>query len=61
LRALFSSGPKEKERCRMQKNNRGWSGMHQETLDPKHHKVSEISKCPLPLVFPWKIAKKSGF
>jgi hypothetical protein len=40
LKTLFSSGPEEKEQCKMQKNNRGWSGMHQETLDPKHHKVS---------------------
>ena len=29
----------KKKRCAIQKNNRGWSGIRSETLDPKTQKV----------------------
>ncbi|OBR11862.1 2OG-Fe(II)oxygenase superfamily protein [Colletotrichum higginsianum IMI 349063] len=36
---LFKSPVEEKAACTIQKNNRGWSGMHSETLDPKNQKA----------------------
>lgn len=29
----------EKQVCSIQTNNRGWTGMHTETLDPKNQRV----------------------
>lgn len=37
---LFQAPLEEKQRCAIQPNNRGWSGMHIETLDPKNQRVS---------------------
>ena len=37
---LFQAPLEEKQRCAIQQNNRGWSGMHIETLDPKNQRVS---------------------
>ncbi|KAK2028293.1 2OG-Fe(II) oxygenase superfamily protein [Colletotrichum zoysiae] len=35
---LFKAPVEEKAACSIQQNNRGWSGMHSETLDPKNQK-----------------------
>ncbi|ODA79781.1 hypothetical protein RJ55_05375 [Drechmeria coniospora] len=35
---LFESPVEEKQKCSIQQNNRGWSSMHSETLDPKHQR-----------------------
>lgn len=37
---LFNAPLEEKQACKIQENNRGWSGMHIETLDPKNQRVS---------------------
>ncbi|EEY18026.1 conserved hypothetical protein [Verticillium alfalfae VaMs.102] len=37
-RKLFKAPIDEKAACSIQTNNRGWSGMHSETLDPKTQK-----------------------
>lgn len=41
---LFDSPLEEKQRCTIQTNNRGWSGMHSETLDPKNQKVGDFKE-----------------
>ncbi|KAI5924366.1 2OG-Fe(II) oxygenase superfamily protein [Camillea tinctor] len=43
-RALFSSPLEDKQRCKIEKNNRGWSGMHTETLDPKTQRVGDFKE-----------------
>ncbi|CAM1508227.1 Fc.00g050750.m01.CDS01 [Cosmosporella sp. VM-42] len=40
----FDSPPEEKQKCTIQTNNRGWSGMHSETLDPKNQKVGDFKE-----------------
>ncbi|KAI1438764.1 2OG-Fe(II) oxygenase superfamily protein [Xylaria sp. CBS 124048] len=40
-RALFQSPLEDKQRCEIEKNNQGWSGMHTETLDPKTQKIGD--------------------
>ncbi|KAI5461378.1 hypothetical protein BGZ63DRAFT_234103 [Mariannaea sp. PMI_226] len=40
----FESPIEEKQRCTIQTNNRGWSGMHSETLDPKTQKVGDYKE-----------------
>ncbi|EGU81858.1 hypothetical protein FOXB_07653 [Fusarium oxysporum f. sp. conglutinans Fo5176] len=42
VRKTFECPLEEKQRCTIQTNNRGWSGMHSETLDPKHQKVGDF-------------------
>lgn len=39
---LFATPLEEKQRCKIQQNNRGWTGMHYETLDPKNQRVSNL-------------------
>lgn len=34
----------EKQKCNIQQNNRGWSGMHSEILDPKTQKVGDYKE-----------------
>ncbi|RYO88054.1 hypothetical protein DL766_007125 [Monosporascus sp. MC13-8B] len=41
---LFDSPLDEKARCKIQKNNQGWSGMHTETLDPKTQRVGDFKE-----------------
>ncbi|OHE96785.1 2OG-Fe(II)oxygenase superfamily protein [Colletotrichum orchidophilum] len=41
---LFKAPVEEKSACTIQKNNRGWSGMHSETLDPKNQKVGDYKE-----------------
>ncbi|KAJ5120672.1 Oxoglutarate/iron-dependent dioxygenase [Penicillium bovifimosum] len=41
---FFASPPEEKETCRIQPNNRGWSGMHTETLDPEHQRTGDFKE-----------------
>ncbi|KAH7318465.1 hypothetical protein B0I35DRAFT_243214 [Stachybotrys elegans] len=41
---IFDSPLEEKQRCTIQTNNRGWSGMHAETLDPKNQKVGDYKE-----------------
>lgn len=36
---IFDAPTEDKEKCTIQKNNRGWSGMNYETLDPKNQRV----------------------
>ncbi|KAI0969686.1 hypothetical protein F4678DRAFT_437914 [Xylaria arbuscula] len=43
-RTLFQSSLEDKERCKMEKNNLGWSGMHTETLDPKTQRVGDFKE-----------------
>ncbi|KAI1429541.1 2OG-Fe(II) oxygenase superfamily protein [Xylaria sp. FL1777] len=43
-RALFRSPVEDKERCKIEKNNQGWSGMHTETLDPKTQRVGDFKE-----------------
>lgn len=40
VKKTFECSSEEKQRCTIQTNNRGWSGMHSETLDPKNQKVN---------------------
>ncbi|KAH6892308.1 hypothetical protein B0T10DRAFT_483565 [Thelonectria olida] len=40
----FESPLEEKQRCTIQTNNRGWSGMHSETLDPKNQKIGDYKE-----------------
>jgi len=42
-RELFASPDAEKELCKIQTNNRGWSGMHVETLDPKNQRAGNLT------------------
>ncbi|KAJ5932367.1 hypothetical protein N7516_006856 [Penicillium verrucosum] len=41
---FFSSPAEEKQICRIQPNNRGWSGMHIETLDPEHQRTGDYKE-----------------
>ncbi|WYZ38663.1 hypothetical protein EsH8_III_000577 [Colletotrichum jinshuiense] len=41
---LFKAPVEEKAACTIQKNNRGWSGMHSETLDPKNQRVGDYKE-----------------
>ncbi|UKZ72773.1 hypothetical protein TrVFT333_000408 [Trichoderma virens FT-333] len=43
-RKLFDAPLAEKQACTIQTNNRGWSGMHSETLDPKHQKIGDFKE-----------------
>ncbi|CAJ2508177.1 Uu.00g093630.m01.CDS01 [Anthostomella pinea] len=43
-RTLFSSPLEDKQRCKIEKNNRGWSGMHTETLDPETQRVGDFKE-----------------
>ncbi|KAJ4407118.1 hypothetical protein N0V85_004408 [Neurospora sp. IMI 360204] len=44
-RKLFKETPvEEKQACTIQKNNRGWSAMHYETLDPKNQRVGDFKE-----------------
>ncbi|KAF4970626.1 hypothetical protein FSARC_2407 [Fusarium sarcochroum] len=44
VRKTFECSAEEKQRCTIQTNNRGWSGMHSETLDPKSQKVGDFKE-----------------
>ncbi|KAI3323192.1 2OG-Fe(II) oxygenase superfamily protein [Xylariaceae sp. AK1471] len=41
---LFESPLEDKQRCKIEKNNQGWSGMHTETLDPKTQRVGDFKE-----------------
>ncbi|KAJ5492228.1 Oxoglutarate/iron-dependent dioxygenase [Penicillium expansum] len=41
---FFSSPAEEREICRIQPNNHGWSGMHTETLDPEHQRTGDFKE-----------------
>ncbi|OJJ50971.1 hypothetical protein ASPZODRAFT_126948 [Penicilliopsis zonata CBS 506.65] len=41
---FFASPYEEKEGCRITPNNRGWSGMHTETLDPEHQRTGDFKE-----------------
>ncbi|KAI1765967.1 2OG-Fe(II) oxygenase superfamily protein [Hypoxylon sp. FL1150] len=43
-RTLFTSPLEDKQRCNIEKNNQGWSGMHTETLDPKTQRVGDFKE-----------------
>ncbi|KAK7430381.1 hypothetical protein QQZ08_003129 [Neonectria magnoliae] len=43
-RKTFDCPVEEKQKCTIQTNNRGWSGMHSETLDPKNQKVGDYKE-----------------
>ncbi|KAL4887446.1 hypothetical protein BJY04DRAFT_175951 [Aspergillus karnatakaensis] len=43
-KTFFASPVEEKEPCRIQSNNRGWSGMHSETLDPEHQRTGDFKE-----------------
>ncbi|KAI1180872.1 hypothetical protein F4777DRAFT_527272 [Nemania sp. FL0916] len=43
-RTLFQSSLEDKQRCKIEKNNEGWSGMHTETLDPKTQRVGDFKE-----------------
>ncbi|KAL3464183.1 hypothetical protein BJX64DRAFT_98065 [Aspergillus heterothallicus] len=43
-KTFFASPSEEKELCRIQSNNRGWSGMHSETLDPEHQRTGDYKE-----------------
>ncbi|KAI1462374.1 2OG-Fe(II) oxygenase superfamily protein [Annulohypoxylon moriforme] len=43
-RILFKSPLEDKQRCTIEKNNQGWSGMHSETLDPKTQRVGDFKE-----------------
>ncbi|OJI96041.1 hypothetical protein ASPVEDRAFT_48316 [Aspergillus versicolor CBS 583.65] len=43
-KGFFASPIEEKEPCRIQSNNRGWSGMHSETLDPEHQRMGDFKE-----------------
>ncbi|KAL2864721.1 putative oxidoreductase, 2OG-Fe(II) oxygenase family [Aspergillus lucknowensis] len=43
-KAFFASPAEDKEPCRIQSNNRGWSGMHSETLDPEHQRTGDFKE-----------------
>ncbi|KAL7625083.1 hypothetical protein AAE478_004297 [Parahypoxylon ruwenzoriense] len=43
-RTLFEAPLEEKQRCKIEKNNQGWSGMHTETLDPKSQRVGDFKE-----------------
>jgi isopenicillin N synthase-like dioxygenase len=41
---IFDSPVEEKKQCNIQQNNRGWSGMHSEVLDPSTQKVGDYKE-----------------
>ncbi|KAJ0114908.1 hypothetical protein J7T55_004650 [Diaporthe amygdali] len=41
---LFDAPLEEKQKCTIQKNNRGWGGMKYETLDPKNQKSGDLKE-----------------
>ncbi|KAL2011534.1 hypothetical protein VTN00DRAFT_4252 [Thermoascus crustaceus] len=41
---FFSSPREEKASCKISPNNRGWSGMHTETLDPEHQRMGDFKE-----------------
>ncbi|KAH6637020.1 hypothetical protein F5144DRAFT_646798 [Chaetomium tenue] len=41
---LFEAPLSEKQACTIQKNNRGWSGMNYETLDPANQRVGDFKE-----------------
>ncbi|KAJ6078995.1 hypothetical protein N7467_008748 [Penicillium canescens] len=41
---FFASPAAEKETCRIEPNNHGWSGMHIETLDPEHQRTGDFKE-----------------
>ncbi|KAL3423402.1 2og-fe oxygenase [Phlyctema vagabunda] len=41
---FFASPIEEKETCKILENNRGWSGMHTETLDAKNQRVGDFKE-----------------
>ncbi|KJK80723.1 hypothetical protein H634G_03872 [Metarhizium anisopliae BRIP 53293] len=41
---LFSAPLDEKQTCSIQTNNRGWTSMHAETLDPQNQKVGDFKE-----------------
>ncbi|KAI0875009.1 hypothetical protein GGS24DRAFT_457087 [Hypoxylon argillaceum] len=43
-RTLFHSPLEDKQRCKIGKNNQGWSGMHCETLDPKTQRIGDFKE-----------------
>ncbi|KAL4741935.1 hypothetical protein BDV11DRAFT_181700 [Aspergillus similis] len=43
-KSFFASPIEEKEGSRIQSNNRGWSGMHSETLDPEHQRTGDFKE-----------------
>ncbi|KAI0434697.1 hypothetical protein F5Y09DRAFT_295450 [Xylaria sp. FL1042] len=43
-RTLFQSPLEDKERCKIEKNNQGWSGMHTETLDPRTQRIGDFKE-----------------
>ncbi|KAI1754496.1 hypothetical protein F4782DRAFT_492792 [Xylaria castorea] len=43
-RVLFESPLEDKQRCKIEKNNQGWSGMHTESLDPKTQRVGDFKE-----------------
>ncbi|KAI8714493.1 Fe2OG dioxygenase domain-containing protein [Fusarium sp. LHS14.1] len=44
VQKTFECPVEEKQRCTIQTNNRGWSGMHSETLDPKNQKIGDFKE-----------------
>ncbi|KAK5662955.1 hypothetical protein OQA88_6367 [Cercophora sp. LCS_1] len=43
-RKLFAAPLSEKQACTIQQNNRGWSAMQYETLDPKNQRVGDFKE-----------------
>ncbi|KAI9640215.1 hypothetical protein NHQ30_011453 [Ciborinia camelliae] len=43
-RKFFSSPIEEKQTCKITENNRGWSGMHTESLDGKNQRVGDFKE-----------------
>ncbi|KAH1424286.1 hypothetical protein KXV70_008338 [Aspergillus fumigatus] len=43
-KAFFASPAEEKATCCISPNNRGWSGMHIETLDPEHQRTGDFKE-----------------
>ncbi|KAK0752192.1 hypothetical protein B0T18DRAFT_404321 [Schizothecium vesticola] len=41
---LFAAPLEEKQSCAIQQNNRGWTAMQYETLDPKNQKVGDLKE-----------------
>ncbi|KAM3451386.1 hypothetical protein MY3296_005329 [Beauveria thailandica] len=41
---LFDAPLEEKVACAIQTNNRGWGGLHSETLDPRNQKVGDFKE-----------------
>ncbi|QPG96805.1 hypothetical protein C2857_005299 [Epichloe festucae Fl1] len=41
---LLAAPLEEKQACSIQTNNRGWTSMHAETLDPKNQKVGDLKE-----------------